>query len=240
MPAERYFISQNFLLKEKLWLKDQEFHHLKNVMRSEEGDLVELVNGNGFLASAILLQIEKKQALLQIETLDHLPRPSTQLILVQAMPRINRLDFILEKGTELGMNAIWLFPGNRGERKQMTEHQLERTQAILISAMKQCGSLYLPTLELKPSLDKWSPPLGLSFFGDVNPLAPTFEKTWKSSPKSNPILFFIGPESGFSPEEESLLKNWGVQGIKLHSHILRTDTAALVALALTHQALLND
>lgn len=232
MPAERFFIDSSFKEGEELFLENEEFHHLAHVMRLEEGEQAELVNGKGSLASATLKRREKKRAFFVINSVMSELKPSKQLILAQALPRINRLDFIIEKGTELGATDFWLFPGQLSERKLLTDHQLERLQGQTIAAMKQCGRLFLPSIQIKPSLDKWQKISLPIYFGDLSTEAPPFGTVYR---KEESALFFIGPEAGFTESELVYLKSLGAQGVRLHSHILRTDTAALVALSLMSQ-----
>lgn len=241
MPAERYFAPSPLVKGESLAIQGQEFHHLLHVMRTKVGDSVEVVNGQGGFALANVERIEKKQAVLVLQEVKHYPKPPFEVILAQAIPKINRLDFIVEKGTELGMTQLWLFPSQRSERKEISDHQLERLQGMTIAAMKQCGSFYLPSIQLKPSLQAWeSNKLPYeACFGDVDPQALSFATLLENVKPANGMIFFIGPESGLSYEEETQLKAFGVQGVKLHEHILRTDTAALVALSAITQYRMN-
>jgi len=229
MPAERYFIESLFIQGQELCIEGVELHHLVHVMRARPGDCIEVVNGKGLLGTAQIKSIGKKSAFLEIQSITEEPVPPCRIILAQAIPRINRLDFIMEKGTELGMSEIWLFPGKYSERKSFTPHQQERLKAIAISALKQCGRLYLPLIEFKPPLDKWETIACPAYFGDTKPDAPPFAKL---RPQQTPqeIIFFIGPESGFAEDELAQLAALGAAGVKLHQNILRTDTAALVAL----------
>lgn len=232
MPIERYFSATSFQANQLCELKEAEFHHLAHVMRTRKGDTVELVNGQGFLAQACVQSIEKNRALLQIESVLQEEPPRYQLILAQALSKPNRLDFILEKGTELGVTAFWLFPGELSAKKEFYPHQMERAQALTIAAMKQCGRLTLPEIHLLPALGQWSEWPPLAFFGDVHPTAPLFEAVWKQSSSRDLSMFITGPESGFSAQEVEILKNHGVKGVKLHPFILRTETASLMALSL--------
>lgn len=240
MPAERYYLDHVFKLHEQQELKGSEFHHLAHVMRTRKGNMVELVNGKGSLAQAIVQDLTKDKAILKIEHLYQQPDIPCRLILAQAMPKLNRLDFILEKGTELGVNSFWLFPGHHSAKKECYPSQLERSQLVAIAAMKQCGRLYLPTLHLQPAIDQWQNLINTpTFFGDLDPKAPLFETAWKSLNNfSNPIMFVTGPEGGFSQQEVQCLKDQGAQGVKLHDNILRTDTASLMALSLLSHWLL--
>ncbi|PJD97090.1 MAG: hypothetical protein CK425_04865 [Parachlamydia sp.] len=239
MPAERYFVPSDFLPNSTLFIEGQEFHHLIHVMRAKQHDPIELVNGRGDLARATVQQLEKKKAVCFLEEVHHVPKPQFEVVLAQAIPKMNRLDFILEKGTELGMTQLWLFPSQRGERKVLTEHQLERMQGLTIAAMKQCGSLHLPIIQCKPSLDHWQQEWMIypSFFGDVDPKAPSCTQKFQENPLATGLIFFIGPESGLTEDEEISLLKLHAQGVKLHRNILRTDTAALAALCTIAQYL---
>lgn len=238
MPVERFYSNSDLLQGSSLSLEGTEFHHLVHVIRMQEGETVELVNGRGFLASAQISQITKKYALLTITNVFFEPAPSYEVILAQAIPRMNRLDFILEKGTELGMTQLWLFPGMKGERRQLTDAQIERMHAVMIAAMKQSGRLYCPQILLKSPLNQWPQPEYKGFFGDVDRSAPIFEHVFKKQKPSVGVVLYIGPESGFSVEEVTKLKEWNTAGVKLHQNILRTDTAALASLALVNHWIL--
>jgi 16S rRNA (uracil1498-N3)-methyltransferase len=231
MPAERYYYPHAINQNETIALTDGEHHHLQHVMRGKKGDHIEIVNGSGVLAEGSIAALEKKESRIHITDVAHTPKPPHRIILAQAIPRINRLDFIIEKGTELGMTDLWLFPGVRSERKSLSEHQLERFQAMAIAAMKQSGRLHLPSISIHPSLEEWQKPEAHLFYGAVSKDAQPFKHFWKN-PAPPESLFFIGPESGFAPAEEHLLEQWKAAGVCLNSNILRTDTAAIAALTL--------
>jgi 16S rRNA (uracil1498-N3)-methyltransferase len=237
MPAERFYADAPLTPHHTVILRDLEFHHLKHVMRIQVGEDIEVVNGTGALAIAKVEKMAKDYASLAIMSVEIESKPNEEVILAQATPRSSRLDFILEKGTELGVSQFWLFPSFHSPRKAMTDHQIERMQALTIAAMKQCGRLYLPQIILKPPLLEWPPLSGQAFFGDVRPNAPRFLDAFQQSNKAFPLIFFIGPESGFTPEEVDQLDQRHIQGMKLHSHTLRAETAALVALSLIEAAL---
>jgi 16S rRNA (uracil1498-N3)-methyltransferase len=230
MPAERFFVENDLNNGHSIILEEQEFHHLAHVMRVKTGEEVELVNGRGFLALASVKQIEKKRAVLTVNSVIQESAEGFEVILAQANPRASNLEFILEKGTELGMTQLWLFPTSHGGRKRYTEQQFDRMRSVTISALKQCGRLYLPKILEMPSLDQWNKLGYPAFFGDIKPEAPWF--TDKPIDKSsNGVIFFVGPESGLSDVEIQLLRRLSVTGVKLNRHILRAETAAITALA---------
>jgi 16S rRNA (uracil1498-N3)-methyltransferase len=211
-------------------LEGDEFRHLK-VMRAAPGDTIELVNGEGTLAAAVLQLINKDSASLRIQNIQTSPPTQNPLIIAQAIPRMNRLDFILEKGCELGMDEIWLFPGHESEKKDISANQQERIFNILVASTKQCGRLWLPKVRIFPSF-----PVDFkgcqAFYGDIRKQAPLFSQVWHKKRPGQGVLFFIGPEKGFNSDEIEKLEDLGATGVRLHPYILRTDTAPLAALAL--------
>jgi 16S rRNA (uracil1498-N3)-methyltransferase len=233
MPVERYFYPEIFVEEQTISLDGQEHHHLINVMRTKLGEEIEIVNGKGQLAKASLQSKEKKQANLYIKSLHTESKNKQRIILAQGMPRLNRLEFIIEKGTELGMTEIWLFPALRSEKKELSCNQLERLTYMSIAAMKQCGRLFLPKIILMPPLKQWKAlDMDAIFYGDTDPLAPSFISIWQKLTTRKAVLFCIGPESGLTDEEETSLRALKAYGVKLHHNILRTDTAAITALVM--------
>lgn len=233
MPAERYFTTSLTPTSTEIVIGGDEYHHVIRVMRAREGDVSEFVNGHGVLATAKLQMVGKQEATFSVETLMMQPPPKRQIVLVQAMPKLQRLEFIAEKGTELGMTALWLVPGDQSEKEGLSANQTERLKAILIASMKQCGRLYLPSLEMKPKLSAWKEFPVQGYFGDVRSEAPKFVQILAGEKaREHSIYFFVGPESGFSDGEAKSLERGGVKGVHLHENILRTDTAGIVALAM--------
>ncbi|MBS0650802.1 MAG: 16S rRNA (uracil(1498)-N(3))-methyltransferase [Verrucomicrobia bacterium] len=237
MPHERFFVDQPLNLNESVSLLDTEFHHLCHVMRARIGDHVELVNGKNQLAEATLSSIAKHHADLKISNVIDANTRKPQLILAQAIPRFNRLEYILEKATELDATEFWLFPGHFSEKDAFSENQLKRMTQLTVSAMKQCGRLDLPSISFKPPLLKWKPIEGRLLFGDTSPDAPSLARLDLSN-EAPCTVFFIGPEKGFDPKETLFLKeNLRAQGVRLHRNILRVDTAPLAALSILSEML---
>lgn len=234
MPADRYYLNGPLKKGETVILQETERHHLISVMRARLNDPIEIVNGKGEWAQAELAGWDKKAAYLKIQEVCIYPPPSFSVILCQALPRMNRLDTIVEKGTELGMTEIWLFPGDNSEREALSDSQQKRLESIAIAAMKQCGRFDLPKIVYMPPLTEWKKEnVSTSlFFGDTALEAPWLAHQWQ---KEQRVSFFIGPESGFSDSEVTLLRQMGAKGVRIHTNILRTDTAALAALSLIDQ-----
>lgn len=239
MPIERFYCDAPLNSQTTVNLKEKEFHHMAHVIRVKEGDEIELIDGKGALAQATVASLSKHHAVLNVGLVITSPPPSFKMILAQAIPRMPRLDYILEKGTELGMTDLWLLPSERSERMHFTGHQLQRMQSITISALKQSGRLFLPNIELKSTLGEWASLDIPLFYGDVNPNVPALLPVIQEVSPKKGLIFCVGSESGFSENEIAHLSSIGGKGVKLNDFILRTDTAALCALSLISHWLMD-
>jgi 16S rRNA (uracil1498-N3)-methyltransferase len=231
MPIDRFFSSTKLSANKPVFLEGAEARHLALSTRKREGERVELVDGTGTLATAVIVSLEKKKPVeLRLLEVTQQEEPSKKIVLMQAVPRANRLDTIIEKATELGVWEIILFPGEEGERSLISEHGLERLEQVVISAMKQSGRLFLPKIKQVPPIDSWTSLDHFTLFGEVDPSAPSLISLQDQLPEN--ISFVVGPESGFSEDEVATLRRLGAQGVSLNPNILRTDTAAIAAVAI--------
>ena len=231
MPENRFYLDQDLLQGQSIALHSMEHHHLCHVMRARVEDRVELVNGRGLLAFARIVAIKKRTAELKVESVCLCGKDDFVLDLAVVISRLNRFDTILEKATELGVTNIFVFPGDLGDVK-ISEQRKKRCEAVVVSAMKQCGRLYLPQISWRPPLEKWGDFVYPAFYGCVAKEAPFFEEKWKEANPKEGCLLFTGPESGFSQKEQNDLNERGAYGVKLHRNVLRADTAPIVALGL--------
>lgn len=110
MPHDRYYLDAPLLAGESVVLEEGEWHHLANVARGRCGDPIDLINGKGQIAHATITALRKSSATVQIDEVEQETRKKSPLILIQALPRMNHLEWIIEKGTELDVTSFWLFP----------------------------------------------------------------------------------------------------------------------------------
>lgn len=231
MPHDRFYIDTSLEIAATVPLTGSELHHL-SVARARVGHNVELINGKGKLACATITELDKKQALLHIDTVQEQDPNPRQIILAQSLPRMNHLEWIIEKGTELGCSAFWLFPGMLSEKSSLSDNQYSRLKHLALAAMKQCGRLDLPEILFKPPLEQWSPfSTGTLLYADPSIDTPFL---WDLDiDAKTPIILFIGSESGFHPREsEHMVNILHAKRARLHLHTLRTETASLTGLSL--------
>lgn len=229
MTVERFFIEDD--LKEGLLvtLTGEELHHLAHVIRMQVKEQLELVNGKGVLALGYIEKLDKKGAMIRIQKISTKTHPKSSITLALALPRFNRLEYIIEKTSELGVDHFIFFSAQGSEKKELSSNQWQRLHHLSIAALKQCGRLFLPSFSFYPNLESLLPEEDRQvFFGDTSPQAPLL-----TSIELKSSLFFIGPEKGFSKQEILFLKEkQKAKGISLSRNTLRVDTAAIALVTL--------
>ncbi len=223
-------------------LPDAAAHHAR-VVRVQTGDLLELFNGDGYTYTAQISRMEKKQIFVCVHLKhEHHRESPLALHLAVVLSKGDRLDWSLQKATELGIQQISLLTSSRCEVHLRGEDRLDRKmqhwQQIVIAACEQSGRSYIPPLTAPTTLQEF---LGYPGLGQRIFLDPTAEKgitQLQISPKEVMTLL-VGPEGGWSDEERHLMTQAGCQAIRLGPRILRTETAPLAAIAVL-QGLYGD
>lgn len=213
---ERFFLNQEYIENSVVFLEDAEQHHLSHVLRIRQGEIVELINGKGSLA----LAKTQKKGLLILEV--HQCLPKTEILLGIPFMRPSKLEWILEKGTEIGVSSFFLYPADKSTQKSLSDHQIQRLNNVIISSLKQSKRLYLPHLEIHLRLEEILAKEAICYFGDVRETVPFL------IPKNETPLFISGPESGFSDKEVTLLEQ-KAKGVRINQNILRAESAPIVA-----------
>lgn len=215
-------------LDSTITLSEEESNHLVKVLRFKEGQPVEIANGLGLKAMGeIVLAHPKKCQVKPISFTSEKAKAPLFHIAIAPTKNMDRLEWFVEKATELGVDRITLLQCKNNERKVV---KMERLEKIALSAMKQSQRFYLPILDeltpLSEFIDRY--PEGAVAHCYDHESIPT-EKTKVLSLQTNgPIL--IGPEGDFSLAEVLLAIKKGYTTIDLGKNRLRTETAALFAL----------
>jgi len=239
--SKHFYISEESIQGRRAVLGPVESHHLKSVMRKKKGDSVQLLTGRGKLYEGKILSLEPK---LEIEILSSKIQEeacSPLLILCPALLKSGKMDWLVEKATELGVHVILPFEATHGVAKLKDEAQkIARLERIAQSALKQSGRGLLPQV---------GPCLGfeelLEYAGGQNALKLLFSlEDVRSTPLSELAsliqkkgecaawIFLIGPEGGFSPAEEKRAIEAGFHLCSLGPQTLRAETAGIAALSI--------
>jgi len=204
-------------------------------LRLNPGDKIEVFDGAGGLAIASLSSIRKNIVTLNIEkvTLSEFPK-TRRIIIGVSVPKGERFDWLIEKCTELGVERISPVIFERTVRQPANPKALDRWMNIAISAAKQCKRLFLPQIdppmnvqEAIEAIKKDSPNCRIIAGGISD--CPSLSRQEFGQ---NDVAAIVGPEGGFTENEEAFLKTQNVQFVRLSDTILRTETAAIAFAAI--------
>ncbi|MDR1529760.1 MAG: 16S rRNA (uracil(1498)-N(3))-methyltransferase [Burkholderiales bacterium] len=245
LPMPRFFIETSLrsLSVGAEWvLPERVYHHAVRVRRLRVGDVLTLFDGSGDSWRATLRHIGKNGASASIDT--HIPTPSENAFaLTLALPLIaaDRMDWVLQKGTELGVRAFQLLYSERGGHlnNERLTRRVEHWRGVMIAACEQCGRNTLPELLPLREMTEYlraenSETLRVAFVvGGETSLSELLakEREW------NAAALLIGAEGGLSDTEKAIIGQAGWRSAHLGPRILRAETAAIVAVALTQAAI---
>jgi 16S rRNA (uracil1498-N3)-methyltransferase len=205
----------------------EESKHIIKVLRKRGGDIIHITNGKGYLFhSEITLESEKKCEV-RIIKIDAFEARKYNLHIAIAPTKMNdRLEWFLEKATEIGIDEISLILCDHSERKTF---KIDRAEKIIQAAMKQSNQFYLPKInEPIPFSDFISKETNSSKF--IAHCEEDKKDSFKNGIQANQnILVLIGPEGDFSPKEITLALKNNFIPVSLGNTRLRTETAGIVA-----------
>jgi 16S rRNA (uracil1498-N3)-methyltransferase len=236
---QRLFVRGVLAPGARVELDRSQAHYLVNVIRLEDGGALLVFNGRDGEYRATLAAESRRSHALVIGEQTRMQPPAPDLRYLFAPIKHARLDYMVEKATEMGVARITPVLTQHG---QVSRVNRERMEANAIEAAEQCGILTLPRIDepvaLEPLLDAWpadEPARRIIFCdeadGGADPLA-----ILAGLPRS-PLAVLIGPEGGFSEAERGRLRALPfVTALPLGPRILRADTAAVAALALVQAA----
>lgn len=243
----RRFIDQPLSEGQKLTLTDEDYNYIARVLRKREGEEITLFNGRGGEFKATIQSITRREILLQVGPFSPINRESSiEIHLFQALAKGEKMEFVLQKATELGVASITPLITERSVlnlKKAQLEKRLERWNNIILSACEQSGLNLPPKLHSPQKIDAISLPESAEETIPLLTLSPTAEQnlseamTLLNHPSA--IAIIIGPEGGLSDTEIRSLEQRSARSVRLGERILRTETAALTVISSLH-ALMGD
>ncbi|WP_232695385.1 16S rRNA (uracil(1498)-N(3))-methyltransferase [Brevibacillus daliensis] len=235
---QRYFIDSQQFFDHHVVITGDDVHHLVKVMRAEIGELIWVSDGRGRVVKARLSALDTKEVRADImEDVQQETELPIQVTIAQGLPKGDKLEWILQKGTELGATAFLPFQSERTIVKldaKKEPKKLERWNKIVKEAAEQSHRAYLP--EVKASVS----------FKQVMELAKGYSKAMIAYEKEDTkrmgealqdlqpgdsLLVIIGPEGGLSEAEVRLAEANGITSVSLGPRILRTETASQYVLS---------
>jgi 16S rRNA (uracil1498-N3)-methyltransferase len=242
MRLTRVFVDAALEAGSSIDLPKESGAHLAKVLRARSGDEIVLFNGDGREFDGVVESVRGNRVAAAIGALRNVDMESRMAItLVQCLPRAEKMDFVVQKATELGVTRIVPVTSQRSVVR-LDDHQAHSKQthwrSVAISACEQCGRARLPVIDTPAQL--------LNYLGQ---LAPTEHRRWVLEPhtiapalRDNPLArapqsmpvpaaeIAVGPEGGFAEDELEAFRIAGFSRLGLGPRVLRTETAAIAAM----------
>ena len=231
----RFFVAPESLLGDQVTISGDVHHHLHNVLRTRLGSVLTLLDGQGLCCEVELEVINKREASARVLRRWRDEERTLPISLIQGMPKADKFDLILQKGTELGMRCFQPVETHNTVPQVNVARMVKREQRwsrIATEAARQCRRSFLPEVrsvqKLMDVISGETDDLKLVLWeaGSV-PLAVAL-------PEETPtgVTLLVGPEGGFTDQEIKHISGAGFQAVHLGPRILRTETAGLAATAI--------
>ncbi|WWO97940.1 MAG: 16S rRNA (uracil(1498)-N(3))-methyltransferase [Candidatus Dasytiphilus stammeri] len=241
MLLPRIYFPQKIQNHDEIMINSKITHYVHNILRMNNGDLVQLFNNTNLVFNAKIIKIYKASALLKILSLQEENRESSLHIhLGQVITRGYRIKFAIQKSVELGVNIITpLFSERCGVKinQPELEKKIQYWKQIAIATCTQCGRNLIPKIRFPMELEPWCAESTSDF--KIN-FSPNSSKKLSCLPKKiQQLRLLIGPEGGLSEDEITTTAKYGFTNISLGPRILRTETASITVIAIL-QAYFGD
>lgn len=234
MRLSRFFIDTPLSLGQHE-LPEAQAHYIGRVLRMAEGDALQVFDGSGQEFLGKVLEVGKKRVRIELdETFAGQTDSSLHVHLGQGLSRGERMDWAIQKATELGANEITPIVSERCEvrlKDERADKRLAHWRQIAISACEQCGRSSLPVIHPPQLLSEWLKQTEAELKLVLHPVA----EPLASHARPARLAFLIGPEGGLTDHEVEQARQAGYHSARLGPRVLRTETAPVVALAVAQQ-----
>jgi len=239
--ARHFFLEKNRIKKGRAFITGDEARHIGAVLRRGAGDPLYLIDQDGWEYTAVIIAATPQRV--EVSLMEKYPPaklPAGKIILGQALPKFQKMDYIVQKATELGASGISPFFSSRsvlrpGDEQLRIKHL--RWQKIAGEATKQCGRSFVPPVEKVLSFQEIMQShaenyLKIMLWEDEKNHG--LKEVISGSASGQNIFVLVGPEGGFTDREVALASSSGFQPVSLGRHIMRTETASLYVLSVLH------
>ena len=236
----KFFVPHEKITDTQIIIDTEDVSHITRVLRLGEGDTVTVCDSKGTDYEAKITETAPKQIICKIlSKRDSVSEPNIKVTLFQGLPKASKMEYIIQKTTELGINEIVPVKLSRCvvkiDNKKDEAKKLDRWQKISESAAKQSGRGIVPEIKPIMTLDEViskSKDFDMFFVPYECEEQKTLREVLLSKKDIKTVGFVIGPEGGFDPSETEKLISSGIPTITLGKRILRTETAGEAVLAM--------
>ncbi len=233
MEIRRFFVTSDDIDGRVVTLAGDEFLHMAKVLRYKVGFKAYILANDGIERLCTVSEMGADHAKLNIDSEKIIDKRGVALTLYAGLLKNNKLDFVIQKAVELGVDRIVPFESSNCAE---TKFSRERANKIALEAAKQCGSAYLSEVGDKITFDR--------LLDEINNYDNTLiayecerKRTLKDCAGGRNIALIVGPEGGFTEGEVNAVLSRGGHAVTLGRRVLRAETASIVASALLLDAL---
>ena len=230
MRISRFYVDHPLEQEAQFELPDAVAHHLVRVLRAPAGTALRLFNADGIECEATLCEVSKRSASVQCgPSVATIAEPAIRVALYQALSKGERMDYAVQKATELGVAEIRLLNTQRVDLRlggDRLDKRMLHWQRVAIAAAEQCGRASVPTVHTPVEWPVEAPAAGHALLLD-----PEADKHLSSLAPAEQVAIAIGPEGGFTPDEVQRAQALGWTGLRFGPRILRTETAGPAVIA---------
>lgn len=221
-------------------IRGSDARHIQRVLRKKAGDSLTLTDGIGNIYESLIIDIDSKEVTVEITKTVSSSKTRHELVLYQCLPRLDKMDLIVQKAVELGIIKIIPLVSQRSQsiQPERLKSKEKRWQRIADEAAKQCRQPHMPIIEPYMKLNELGNIGGSSddeFLAIAlweEEKAVSLRKILSNPSKRKKIALLVGPEGGLNCEEVDFLKSKGWLTAGLGSRILRLETAAIVGMGI--------
>lgn len=229
----RFYMEATLTVDTSADLTETVFHHWCKVLRAQVGEKATLFNGQGGEYDVELIEVNKKTAVVQVLSFNPDNRtPAFTALLGQVMSKGDRMDYAIQKATELGAHTFQLLTSERCEMRlkyDRDQKKIDHWQGVAIAACEQSGLNIVPDILAPLTLEDWLK----NCHADLKlVMALSDGKVSFPNPLPKNIAILIGPEGGLSAKEIELAHQHGFISWTIGERVLRTETAPVVALSI--------
>lgn len=225
-----YFYLARYDGANTIQLDEPTSRHMVSVLRMEQGEQLNLTDGKGHLLRCTLTDVHKKKAAVRVEEKRFEPAKTEAVAIgISLVKNPSRLEWFLEKATEIGLSEIFPLLCHRTEKQHF---RFDRMQQILVSAMLQSQQVWLPVLHEPLAFSNLVKEEGFAHKWIAHCLETDRRSLRKQEPAGGRQVLLIGPEGDFTQEEIELAISNGYVPVTLGDTRLRTETAGLVGATL--------
>jgi 16S rRNA (uracil1498-N3)-methyltransferase len=238
----RFYLPPDACASERLVLPEAEAHHAREVLRLRIGATVTVLNGAGAILDCAVARLDRRQVILEVRQRRSEPRLVPAVTLIQSVTKTRSMEWIVQKGTELGVRRLIPVLTERSVpqfTREEANRKVERWRDLAVESLKQCGTPWLSELPAPVPLDEYlAAPVAvdLAFVASLHPgaVAPkqvleAFRRKHDRPPAE--VAVWIGPEGDFTAGELEAIQATAAVPITLGPLVLRAETAAVYCLS---------